>query len=164
MSWRFILLCVLGLGALNACNKDDDDAEPQLPPAEQLAIDIKVIEDYLAAEGLSAEKTSSGLHYIIKEAGDGNHPSPTDSVEVKYTGYLTDKTLFDRTLPAQTVVFSLSRVIPGWTEGIPLLETGGGKGTLLLPSHLGYGNNPPQGSVIGRNEVLIFDVTLLSIK
>lgn len=163
MSWRVLFIMILGFLVLNACKKEDEE-EPQLPFAEQLAIDILIIEDYLAAEGLTAERTSSGLHYIINEQGDGHHPMVTDTVEVKYTGYLTDKTVFDRTLPAQTASFGLDRVIPGWTEGIPLLETGGGKGTLFLPSHLGYGNNPPERSSIGRNEVLIFDVTLLAIK
>ena len=163
MSWRAYAIMILGILVLNACKKDDD-AEPQLPPAEQLAIDIGIIEDYLATEGLTAERTASGLHYIIKEAGDGNHPTAMDTVEVKYTGYLTDKTIFDRTLPAQTASFGLNQVIPGWTEGITLLESGGGKGTLLIPSYLGYGNNPPERSAIGRNEVLIFDVTLLSIR
>ncbi len=165
MNWRLILVLAVGMLTIVSCNKDDDDDdEPQLPAEEQLALDLMIIGDYLAEEGLTAERTASGLHYIITQSGDGNHPTKTDTVEVKYKGYLTNKTVFDRTLPAQTASFGLGAVIPGWTEGIPLLETGGGKGTLLLPSHLGYGNRPPQGSVIGKNEVLIFDVTLLGIK
>jgi FKBP-type peptidyl-prolyl cis-trans isomerase len=37
--------------------------------------------------------------------------------------------------------------------------TKGQKNTLLLPSALGYGNNPPPG--IPKNAVLIFDVKLV---
>ncbi len=153
-------LLLLFIGCLVAC-KDDD---PMLSADEQLALDIQIIRDYLQENGITAESTSSGLHYRITESGDGTHPNSNSVVEVKYRGYLTSGLTFDKTADATTLKFDLSRTIPGWIEGIPLLESGGGKGQLFLPSALGYGNDPPLGSPIKENAVLIFDVTLISFE
>jgi FKBP-type peptidyl-prolyl cis-trans isomerase len=38
----------------------------------------------------------------------------------------------------------------------------GGSGTLLIPSHLGYGSNDSNG--ITGGSVLVFDVKLISVK
>ena len=159
MSIRNLLLAFLAISVLASCNKDEDP----LSPEDQLALDIQIIEDYLAAEGLVAEKTASGLHYIITKTGNGVRPDPTSTVEVKYTGYLPDKTVFDATRPASTIKFPLDGVIAGWTEGLQLLESGGGEGTLLIPSYLGYGGDPPS-SRIPEHAVLIFDITLIGIE
>jgi FKBP-type peptidyl-prolyl cis-trans isomerases 1 len=53
-------------------------------------------------------------------------------------------------------------VIRGWDEGIALMKTGE-KGTLIIPSALGYGA-AGAGANIPPNSVLIFDVELLEVK
>ena len=148
-------LLLLGI-VVFGCKKDD---EPKLSPEEQFAKDIEIIEDYLAAEGLVAEKSASGLHYIILEQGTGDFPSPGDTVEVKYKGYLTDGRVFDQTRPATTLIHPLDQFIEGWTEGLQYLRSKGGKGMFFIPSALGYGQNAT-GS-IPANSVLIFDLTLI---
>ncbi|HMT35931.1 MAG TPA: FKBP-type peptidyl-prolyl cis-trans isomerase, partial [Chitinophagaceae bacterium] len=84
-------------------------------------------------------------------------------VKVHYKGYKLNGEKFDSSYDRnEPIDFPLSGVIKGWTEGIPMLEEGG-KGTLLIPSHLAYGQNGPPGSKIGPNEVLLFDVELIQI-
>ena len=112
---------------------------------------------------MDAKKTASGLYYIIEKAGNGKHATAADKVKVHYKGTLIDGTKFDSSYDRnQPIDFPLSGVIKGWTEGIPLLEEGG-KGKLLIPSGLAYGQNAPPGSPIKANDVLIFDVELLEI-
>ena len=147
---------------LISCNKDDDT--PFLSFEEQLEVDLGIIEDYLTANNLTAQESASGLHYIITEEGPGDHPMATDLVEVEYKGYLPSGAIFDQSTDTRVDTFRLNQVIPGWTEGVQYLKSGGGQGTLLLPSYLGYG---PQGSfngVIRTNQVLLFDVTLVDIR
>ena len=129
-----------------------------LSPEEQFQEDLQKIDDYLAANGLTAESTPSGLHYIITKEGTGNHPTLQSTVTVKYKGYRLDGSVFDETTGSETVQFSLAGVIFGWQEGIPLLKKGG-KGTLLLPSYLAYG--PSGYGPIAPNTVLLFDVELV---
>lgn len=126
---------------------------------EQLATDIEIIEDYLKENNLTAQSTETGLRYVVDEAGIGAHPQMGDSVSVKYAGALMDGTEFD----SGVYTFPIGgQVIRGWNEGIPLLKEGE-KGTLYIPSSLGYG---PRGSapVIPPNAVLKFEVELLAIK
>ncbi len=158
MNFAHFSILLAGVLLVIACNKDED----QLSPADQFALDIKIIEDYLSEKGLTAQKTASGLHYFITEEGPGDHPAPGDTVTVKYKGYLTDGRIFDQTAPANVLTLPLDQFIPGWVEGIPYLRSGGGKGTLLLPSILGYG--PFEVGSIPANSVLIFDVTLVDFK
>lgn len=86
-------------------------------------------------------------------------PTANSNVTVAYKGYFTNKTVFDQSDAAE-ISFGLKQVIKGWTEGIPYFKTGG-NGILLVPAHLGYGNNA-NGSIPGGS-VLIFDVKLVSI-
>ena len=129
-------------------------------PEESLAGNAEAIEKYLIDNSITAEKTESGLYYVIEEEGDGEHPSSSSLVDVHYRGYLLDGTEFDSSLddniPAN---FSLNSVISGWREGIPLFSRGG-KGKLFIPHDLGYGCYPPT-DVIPPLDVLVFDIELV---
>jgi FKBP-type peptidyl-prolyl cis-trans isomerase FkpA len=152
MKLSSILLLVLSV-FFAGCNKDDS-----LSAEEQLTKDIELIQQYLADNGLTAQSTTSGLHYIIEEPGTGGSPTITDEVTVFYKGYFLNGDVFDQT-QSQPISFPLANVISGWQEGIPLFQKGG-KGVLLLPSSLGYGKFPPSG--IPKNAVLAFDVELVN--
>lgn len=119
----------------------------------------KEITDYIAKNNLTAQKSDSGLYYVIDEPGDGTQPTATSNVTVAYKGYYTDGEIFDQS-KAEGISFGLNQVIKGWTEGIPYFKTGG-SGILLVPSHLGYG--PYNYSGIPGGSVLIFDVKLISV-
>jgi len=54
--------------------------------------------------------------------------------------------------------FRLDKVIPGWTEGIPLMVEGETR-RFWIPENLAYGGRP--GRPAG---MLVFDVELISIK
>lgn len=119
----------------------------------------KEITDYIAANNLMAEKSSSGLYYVINEMGTGLQPGTTSNVTVAYKGYFTNGQVFDES-NANGISFNLNQVIPGWTEGIPKFKEGG-NGILLIPSRLGYGDFGTRG--IPGGSVLVFDVNLISV-
>jgi FKBP-type peptidyl-prolyl cis-trans isomerase FkpA len=117
------------------------------------------IKDYIAKNNLTAQRSDSGLYYIITNPGTGTQPTASSNVTVAYKGYFTNGTVFDQSTAAG-VSFGLRQVIQGWTEGIPYFKTGG-VGVLLVPAHLGYGSNDNRG--IPGGSVLIFDVKLISV-
>lgn len=107
--------------------------------------------------------TESGLQYEVLEKGDGAKPKATDTVTVHYTGKLIDGTVFDSSVErGQPATFPLNGVIPGWTEGVQLMNVDS-KYRFVIPSDLAYGEQgaPPR---IPPNSTLIFDVELLEIK
>ncbi len=126
---------------------------------------IKIGEEFLAEnatkEGVNT--TDSGLQYKVITEGAGPSPAATDIVKVHYEGRLLDGTVFDSSYErGEPIEFALNRVIPGWTEGLQLMNVGA-KYQLYIPSGLAYGK---RGSApkIGSNETLIFDVELLEFK
>lgn len=105
--------------------------------------------------------TASGLQYKVMNEGTGNVPVASDTVDVDYILTLLDGTVADSSVARGTSSqFSLSQVIPGFSEGICLMKEGASYRFWIHPS-LGYGEGGT--SVIEPNSLLIFDVTLHSI-
>ena len=126
---------------------------------DYVAQNDKEITDYIAKNKLTAQKSSTGLYYVINEAGTGAQPTATSNVTVAYKGYFTNGNVFDKSGDAG-ISFGLQQVIKGWTEGIPYFKEGG-NGILLIPSALGYGSNG-SGPIPGGS-VILFDVKLIKV-
>ncbi|MEQ1871786.1 MAG: FKBP-type peptidyl-prolyl cis-trans isomerase [Vicinamibacterales bacterium] len=106
-----------------------------------------------------ATKTKSGLSYKVITKGTGTrHPSASSTVEVHYTGWKTDGTMFDSSVArGESISFPLNGVIAGWTEGVQLMVEGE-KTRFWIPENLAYeGRQEPRG-------MLVFDVELIKIK
>ncbi|WBL42686.1 FKBP-type peptidyl-prolyl cis-trans isomerase [Algoriphagus halophytocola] len=146
---------------------------------ERLVEEDKIIQDYIAEKGLNAQKTESGLYYVIEEEGTGDPVTPGTTMHVDYAGYLLDGTLFDTSIEALAkehdifnenrpsyeplpVTVGMGQVIPGWDEGLLLLKKGS-KGKFLIPSPLAYGENGA-GAMIPANSVLVFDVDVADVE
>ncbi len=153
-----LLVALFSLTLFVSCVSSDKDSssEPAKDYKEQNEQEIK---DYIAKNNLTAQRSASGLYYIINEPGTGKQPTATSSVTVAYTGSFTSGKTFDQSSSAG-ITFPLNQVIQGWTEGIPLFKEGG-SGTLLIPAHLGYGSYDRGG--IPAGSVLIFDVKLIKV-
>ncbi len=159
MKYFVILFSVISI-ILFSCSKEETQF---LPYEEQLAVDTKIIEDYLTENGLTADSTVEGLKYNITKTGDATFPISGDVVVVNYTGKLLDGTVFDsNTSGGFSFPLGQGRVIKGWDIGIALLSKGA-KATLYVPSGLAYGTRG-SGNAIGSNAVLIFDVELVDIR
>ena len=118
------------------------------------------LDENKAKEGVKV--TASGLQYVVEQEGKGPNPGAEDTVEVHYKGTLLDGTEFDSSYKRnQPAKFPLNRVIPGWTEGMQLMNKGA-KFKFFIPSDLAYGDYGNQN--IGPGETLIFEVELLSIE
>jgi FKBP-type peptidyl-prolyl cis-trans isomerase FklB len=105
----------------------------------------------------------SGLQYKIIKEGTGKTPKLTDTVVVNYRGTLISGKEFDSSYKrGEPSTFPVNAVIPGWTEALQLMKEGS-VWQLFIPSNLAYGERGA-GNVIGPNEVLIFEVELISVK
>jgi len=149
---KFLALSLILFVAFS-CKEEDEVVD--YGPADK-----KTIEEYLAANNLTAQSTASGLYYIIEKPGGANHPKSNSTVTAYYKGYLTNGTIFDQTpySAGKPTTFSLLNVIDGWQEGLQLIGVNG-KIKLFIPSALGYGSVAKTS--IPANSVLIFEVELV---
>ena len=118
------------------------------------------LDENAAKEGVKV--TASGLQYKVLKEGEGIRPTAEDEVTVHYTGKLLNGTVFDSSASrGEPATFPLNRVIPGWTEGVQLMNEGA-KYEFFIPSDLAYG---PQGipNVIPPHSTLIFEVELIKV-
>jgi len=107
--------------------------------------------------------TASGLQYQVIKTGKGPKPTATSSVKVHYQGTVPEGGIFDGSIGREPVTFVLNQVIPGWTEGIQLMNVGS-KFKFFIPQELAYGGNPPPNTIIKPYSPLIFEVELISIE
>jgi FKBP-type peptidyl-prolyl cis-trans isomerase len=123
------------------------------------------IKEYLAQNNLNVQPTESGLYYIEVKKGKGKKAEPGKTVKVHYKGTLLDGTPFDSSYDrGEPIEFVLGQgmVIPGWEEGIAMMNEGG-KAKLIIPSKLAYGPNQ-RGNVIKPYSTLVFEVELIEVK
>src|SRR5262245_21877718 len=101
-------------------------------PRGMLVYDVELIDipnrapaDVKAAPS-DAKRTPSGLAYKVIQKGSGDRrPTASSQVIVHYTGWTTDGKMFDSSVVrGEPARFGLANVIPGWTEGIPLMVEG----------------------------------------
>ncbi len=105
----------------------------------------------------------SGVQYEVVEKGAGDNPTETDVVMVHYRGYLLDGSEFDSSFSrGEPTELEIAQVIPGWQQTLQLMKVGS-KWKVWIPSDLAYGLRGA-GSRIGPNEMLHFDIELISIK
>ena len=102
--------------------------------------------------------------FTVEKHNEGTGPQCRQgaTVQVHYTGKLTDGTVFDSSIPRGEpleFVVGEGQVIRGWDEGIVQLKKGQ-KATLTCPANYAYGANGIPG-VIPKNATLIFDVELI---
>ena len=109
--------------------------------------------------------TPSGLQYEDVQEGSGAAAKSGDTVDVHYTGWLTDGKKFDSSVDrGRPFSFRLGQgqVIKGWDEGVAGMKPGG-KRKLTIPPALAYGSRGA-GGVIPPNADLVFEVELLKVR
>ncbi len=145
----------------------------------QLAIDTVLIDNYLKEKSIVAQKTVSGLRYVIEKQGTGDNAQSGQTVRVNYSGFLLDGRCFDSSIESVArannafheerkpyepieIVLGYRQVIAGWEEAIALMNKGT-KMTVYIPSSLAYGPQK-RSDLITENSVLRFEMELVDIK
>ena len=95
-------------------------------------------------------------------AGSGPLIGEMDGVIIEYTGRDDEGTVFDTTEGREPAPFLVMQVVPGFRQALLQMQQGG-RYKIVIPGRLAYGPNPPQGSPIGPNEDLSFDVYVVQV-
>lgn len=155
-SIRLCIPAALGYGAVGA---------GAIPANADLVFEVSLLEikappgPLALAERQCGANSASGLGYTIVKAGTGERPTESDVVLVNYKGYVAATGApFDDAGP---VPIPVSRVIPGFSEGLKLMQRGGSY-KLCIPPSLGYGSKGV--GPIPADSTLIFLIDLIDFK
>lgn len=133
---------------------------------EKAAAGAAAGEAYLAENGQrdGVTTTASGVQYEVLRQGDGPMPDVSQRVTVHYRGQTTSGEVFDESYEGgEPRTFGVTEVINGLSEGLQLMPVGSHY-KFYIPGPLAYGPNPPPGSPIGPNDVLVFEIELIEIQ
>jgi len=172
------LYFIVSLVLLSACNTDEE-----LTPNEISQRQDQIIQEFLDDNQLVAEKTSSGMYFLVVTPNTGA-PKPLygDTVVVNVTsmelgsrttpyeygtayGEIYQSTYFNAE-PVEVTVGQIYNapigITVGWREALEMMEVGSRK-VFFMPSEIGYGRNgyPP---FVGAYSVVVFDIELLEIR
>ena len=137
--------------------------------------EMRLLRQYLEAKNITTEPESSGLYFIPINEGSGIKPEKDHWVIIRYTAKTINDNIFDTTdekvaisnnIYSASIIYGDKRLplesanIAGVREGLLLMREGG-RATLIIPSHLGYGSTG-----IGRlpaYSTLIYDIELVKV-
>lgn len=162
MNLRLLAAAALALSFMACSGKTEESTAPSTAPSDTAAEQGAGADTFAMPANL--QTTPSGLQYSIDQPGTGAKPQAGQTVNVHYTGWLTDGTKFDSSRDRGepfAFVIGQGNVIEGWDQGVADMKVGE-KRTLVIPSALGYGE---QGSgPIPPNATLVFKVELLGVE
>lgn len=114
----------------------------------------------------NAQLSSSGLVYVIENAGEEVKPVKGTKLSVHYRGtFRADGKQFDASYDRgqpMDFVYIDNRMIPGFEEGLGMLGKGG-KAKLIIPYFQAYGKNGRPGAIPPYSD-LVFDVEVMDLQ
>jgi len=114
---------------------------------------------------LGLTQSTSGLMYVIENAGEAYKPELGSKISLHYKGtFLATGEKFDASYDRNVPIdfnYQVQRMIPGFEEGIKLIGKGG-KAKLYLPYRLAYGaqGNP---RISGYSD-LVFEIEMVNLE
>lgn len=138
----------------------EEMAKAEGAKAEGMIIAEKVktmLADYKAKKLADLKKSASGLEYVIIEQGSGAAVKDGDNIPTNYFGVRkTDGVMFDNSYDrGGPAPFAVGGLIPGFNEGMKLLNRGG-KALLFIPSSLGYGEQGAGGDIPPNTDLVFY--------
>lgn len=146
----------------SALNKAAEKKQLEMMLAMQKE-EASTLAKYIADNKITVKPTVDGLYYIETLKGKGDTIKEGKNVKVMYTGKFTDGNVFDSNMkpggqPLEFVVGE-HNMIPGMEKAVIMMKKGG-KGTVIIPSSLAYGNG---GGQMKPYATLIFDIEVVDV-
>lgn len=116
------------------------------------------------SQGKELQKGKKKLRYYTIEEGEGPLAKYGDNAYVRYTGFLSDGSIFDSSHKRGEqvrITVGINQVIKGWDMGLQYMRKGG-KIKLLIPSKLAYGKEGYK-TIVPPNSDLILDIEMVDL-
>jgi len=116
---------------------------------------------YARKKGWKMKRLPSGLYMSVVKEGTGEEKAKfTSQVKLVYKGTLLNGKMFDNIDPSKPFESPVNGLIAGFQEAL-LDQTTGAKLRLIIPPHLGYGDD--ELDKIPSNSVLVFELDVVEV-
>ena len=129
---------------------------------------MKELKDYAAKNNIKVVESPLGVLVEVQNEGTGIKADSGKHAMLLYKGYLMNGKVFDANMGADAkhkepidVAVGMHNTIPGFEDAMKYFGKGG-KGRLLIPSTLAYGDRE-MGADIPANSNLIFDIEVADV-
>lgn len=138
---------------------------------QQSASNVAAAEAYMAKnakDNPNVKMLDNGVQYEILVEGTGQVPTVANNVKVDYHGTFLDGTVFDSSIeppsgkPPSPMELAVGRFVPGFSKVLQNMKVGS-KWRVVIPGQQAYGIQGGAGGMIGPNQALIFEISLLGI-
>lgn len=162
-----VLAILFSAALFFSCDDDTGELEKEK--------EMRLLRQYLESKSINTEPTASGLYFISTVPGSGSQPSSGNWVIIRYTAKMINDRVFDTTdesvakssnIHTSSVLYGNRRIsmismgIKGVQEGLELMKEGE-QATLIIPSHLGYGNDG--AGMVPAYSTLVYDIELVNV-
>jgi FKBP-type peptidyl-prolyl cis-trans isomerase FkpA len=163
--YKLGMLGIMSAFLLNGCKKDDSQ--------ELIDQEMRLLQQYLDDQNITAEPSASGLYYLPITEGTGISPELETYVEIQYVGELLDGTVFTTSIKEtaetndiydEVFLYGPAKLqlgyigITGLNEAILLMKVGE-KAKFIIPSSLGLGGYA--SGPVPAYSTLIYTIELL---
>lgn len=156
---------------LNIQSPQEAEEEIQLKLSAEEKKEKAELNKYIYDNKITSQPSEEGYYLLINEKGKGEAIDSGKIVTLEYEGRFLDGKIFDGTKQARrpyTFVCGAHRVIKGWELAFKKLRQGD-KATLIVPSHLGYGEegirNAKNGTfIVPPYKALVFDISIVDVE
>ena len=142
------------------------EAEEKAEKERLQALEIKKIEEYVKANGITEEPTETGLYIIRQEEGEGDLVQWGDTVAVHYIlGNLNGDEVESSYNYGQPITFKVGNnmMIPAIEEALMTMAPGA-KVTLVSPSSLAFGDYEVDKELLPAYSPLVIELELVEVK
>lgn len=137
--------------------------------------EMRLLRQYLESKNITVEPESNGLYFISHHQGNGIKPEMDHWVIIRYTTKLINDRVIDTTdeiIAISNNIYSTERMygnqrlsmsslgVMGVIEGL-LMMNEGSAATLIIPSHLAYGNAGT--GTVPPYSTIIYDIELVKV-
>ena len=148
---KYVVLLLFAF-ALLSCNKND--VKPLIDADIQAEREDQIIQQYLAENNLTAERTELGIYYIVLEEGTAVGASNNGaSVVVNYKGNVLYGRQFDSSYErGEPLTFKIGEgsVVVGFEQAVKQMKSQE-RTIFFIPSRYAYGQN---GITSGNREII----------
>jgi peptidylprolyl isomerase len=145
--------------------QEEIEMEAQIKSMQMEQEEMSLLEEYIKANQIAVQPTTTGIYYLETKKGTGKTPGPEQYVSAHFTvSLLGGNQLFTTLEGGEPLDFKFGSQFenPGFMEVIGMMKEGG-KANAIIPSSMAFGAQGAGNGIVPPFSSLYYDIELVKI-